>query len=176
MKTLYLLRHADAAPDSALPDHERPLTNEGRRTAGRLGDFMGREGLAPDVVLCSTARRTRETWERIAPQVGEDATVIYEEQLYGASVRRILDVVGRVAESAERLLVVGHNPGLEELAEHLTDPDGNGGDPTLGNGFPAGALAVMEARVSQWRELEEGRCALVGFTEPRHLEDRDERE
>lgn len=174
MKTLYLLRHADAAPDSALPDDDRPLTDEGKRSAGRLADFMRREGLRPDVVLCSTARRTRETWERLAPRVGEDATVIYEEQLYGASVRRLLEVVGRVADSAERLLVVGHNPGLEDLAGHLTD--GDGGDSTLGSGFPAGALAVLEAHVSQWKDLEEGRCALVGFTEPRHLEDPDERE
>lgn len=175
MKTLYLLRHADAAPDSALPDHDRPLTDEGRRTAGRLADLMSQKGLTPDVVLCSTARRTAETWERLAPRVGEDATVIYEEQLYGASVRRLLEVVGRVADSAGRLLVVGHNPGLEELAEHLTDSDGKGGDSSLGSGLPAGALAVLEAQVSQWKDLEEGRCALVSFTEPRHLEDPDER-
>lgn len=120
MRTLLVLRHAKAAPDPADQDHERALTKRGRRAAERMGQLLRDENLIPDCVLSSTAVRATETVERVAEACGYQGEVTFLEELYLAEPEAYLDALKRLAGEAERALVVGHNPGLEDLIARLT--------------------------------------------------------
>jgi phosphohistidine phosphatase len=116
MRRLYLLRHAKSSwDDPALPDSERPLAPRGRRDAKRIGKHLGRLGITPALVLCSSAVRTQETLDLIRPALAEAAVQI-EEQLYGASSETMLERIRDVPDEVGSLLLIGHNPGLHDLA------------------------------------------------------------
>jgi phosphohistidine phosphatase len=157
MKHLYLLRHAKSSwKHPELPDHDRPLAGRGRRAAKAMAKHIRAEGIAPELVLCSTARRARDTLERIEPALGRRSVKV-ERELYGAGVRQLLDRVRRVPSSVESVLLIGHNPGMQDLAAALTGFDGK---------FPTAALATIA--LPAWDELED--AELVAFTKPRDLE------
>ena len=122
-RTLVILRHAKAANPDGLPDVERPLTDRGHADAAVAGAWLIHSGLVPDLVLCSPARRTRQTWHGVAVALSSEPTVRFEDQLYGAPVRTLLATVRTAGENAATLLLIGHNPGLSELSA-LLDPDG----------------------------------------------------
>ena len=110
-RKLVLLRHAKSAwPD--LPDHERPLAGRGRRDAPVMGRWLRAAGHVPDQVLCSTARRTRETWQLAQPGLGAAPPVSFEDQVYEASAAQLLDLARRAPPAAKTLLIVGHDPGI----------------------------------------------------------------
>src|SRR5712691_5192063 len=114
MHTLYLLRHAKSDwSDPTLPDHERPLAQRGRRDAKRIGRHLVQLGIAPELVLCSSARRARETLERLQPAFGTTSTVKVEAELYAASSDQLLDRIRAVPEKVTSLMLIGHNPGLQ---------------------------------------------------------------
>src|SRR5690242_6514131 len=116
MRRLLLLRHAKSSwSDPGASDHERPLNRRGQEAAPRIGAYLARHRLIPDAVLCSTARRTRETWELVAAEAPAAPPPRFTEQLYDATPRTLLDVFRRADPAAESLLVVGHNPGLQEV-------------------------------------------------------------
>ena len=120
MLRLLLLRHAKAERgQSGGRDHERTLAPRGRDDAPRLGAYMARHRLIPDLALVSTATRTRETWALAAPAFAKPPPVEFEEQVYEATPQSILKVIGSVGPEVRTLLVVGHNPGLQELAAML---------------------------------------------------------
>ena len=157
MKHLYLLRHAKSSwKHPELPDHDRPLAGRGRRAAKAMAKHIRAEGIAPELVLCSTARRARDTLERIEPALGRRSVKV-ERELYGAGVRQLLDRVRRVPSSVESVLLIGHNPGMHDLAAALTGFNGK---------FPTAALATIA--LPAWDELED--AELVAFTKPRDLE------
>ena len=157
MKHLSLLRHAKSSwKHPELPDHDRPLAGRGRRAAKAMAKHIRAEGIAPELVLCSTARRARDTLERIEPALGRRSVKV-ERELYGAGVRQLLDRVRRVPSSVESVLLIGHNPGMQDLAAALTGFDGK---------FPTAALATIA--LPAWDELED--AELVAFTKPRDLE------
>jgi phosphohistidine phosphatase len=118
MGTLYLLRHAKSSwDDPALADHDRPLAPRGRRNASALAEHVRREAITPALVLCSTAVRARETLAVVLPAIDVEAEIRLEDGLYGASAD---DVLARLRSvTAESVLVVGHNPTLEDLAARL---------------------------------------------------------
>jgi phosphohistidine phosphatase len=166
VKRLYLLRHAKSSwKDATLADHDRPLAGRGRRAATAIGRRMRAEGVEPQLVLCSTARRARETLARIEPALGRGAVKV-ERQLYGAGAEDLLARLRRLPDDVESVLVIGHNPGLEELARDLA---GSGSD-ALGAKYPTGALATLELAVESWRALDRGGGELIGFVRPRDLE------
>lgn len=167
MKRLFLLRHAKSSwEDPELADHERPLAPRGRRTAKVIADHLRRERVAPDLVLCSSARRTRETLERIAPALGDDAPVQIEDELYAASEQRLLERVRAVEDGIESLLLIGHNPGIEQLALRLA---GSGEElAAVARKYPTGALATLEFS-GHWRELGPRSAELTGFVTPKQL-------
>lgn len=121
-KTLLLLRHGKSDwHSSAATDHERPLNERGRTESSEAGAFLSRSELRPDLVLCSTARRTRETWEHVQNAAGwQDVPVQYVDALYLASVATAFDTVAEQVEGVRRLLLVGHQPTLSGFVAHVT--------------------------------------------------------
>jgi phosphohistidine phosphatase len=164
--TLYLLRHAKSSwDDPALADHERPLASRGRRDGKRVAEHLRREKLEPELVLCSSAARTRETLELVRPALG-DATVLVEDELYGASSDGLLARIRQVPDEVASVLVIGHNPGLEELALELA----SSGDELerLEEKFPTGALARLEL-AEQWGRVAPGGATLTAYVVPKQL-------
>lgn len=150
LKKLTLLRHAKAVP--ALPgidDHARPLNGRGRRAAGQVG--IETAGARPDLVLCSSAVRTRETWEILSHSWETLPPVLVEGGLYLAEPEALLDRLRRVAPDIGHVWLVGHNPGLHDLASRLADrlADGPGRVPD----FPTAARARIEFAADDWRAL-----------------------
>lgn len=164
MKTLMVLRHAKSSwkhPETS--DHDRPLNKRGKRDAPRMGRLVAAEGLRPDVIVASTAKRARRTADEVAEHSGYEGAVQLERQLYLASPGEVVDVVRAVAGPARRVLVVGHNPGLEDLVARL------GG---RGETLPTAALAVLHLPIRSWKELTVSSTgALAGLWRPRELAD-----
>jgi len=168
MHTLYLLRHAKSSwADPTLPDHERPLAQRGRRDAKRIGQHLVRLGIEPELVLCSSARRTRETLERLQPGLGTTSTVKVEAELYAASSNKLLERIRAVPEEVTSLMLIGHNPGLQDLALTLALPG-----PQLARlevKFPTAALATLSLPKASWRELSEADAVLSAYVVPKEL-------
>jgi phosphohistidine phosphatase len=163
LKRLLLLRHAKSSwEDEDLPDHDRPLAPRGRKAAKLMATHLRQEGISPSLVLCSSARRTRETLERVGP----DGEVRIERELYGASASELLDRLRRVPDDAESVMLIGHNPAVQELALELAA----GGDrlADVERKFPTCALATMSLP-GTWGELQPGAAELVGFVRPKDL-------
>jgi phosphohistidine phosphatase len=175
MRQLLLLRHAKSSWDEpGLSDHARPLNARGRRAAVAMAHAMRGLDLAPDVVLVSSARRTLQTLEALRPL--EAGTLVEPmDRLYLADWRTLLAVVQGVQVAARSLLLIGHNPGLHDLALALMGAAGaaatGGGGPSsqrLAEGYPTGALVEFSI-ASPWRLLEPGGGRLVRFLAPRDL-------
>lgn len=167
-RRLLLLRHAKAEPGAPdQDDHERALSARGRRDADRVGAAMAARGLVPEQVLCSSARRTRETLERILPNLPSGLALTFDRQLYLASAEEILARIALVEARIRCVLVVGHNPGIAALAAGLAD----GGDPDgvarLRRKFPTGALAEIAVGSTRWREIAAAGATLASFLTPR---------
>src|ERR1700694_2751344 len=163
MKTLHLLRHAKSDwADESLPDQERPLAPRGIKAARQLAARLKEEPIEVDLVLCSTARRTRETLELLRPALGH-VTIKFEEGLYGAAADELIARLRRVPKKIGAVLVIGHNPGIEEAAWLLLGPKRAPGH------FPTGALASLRFAGEDWRSIQEGAAELLGFITPKNL-------
>ncbi|CAM5767808.1 phosphoglycerate mutase [Labrys miyagiensis] len=168
MKRLMLLRHAKSDYPAGVSDHERPLAPRGRRDAPRMGQQMARRALLPDHVVASTASRTRETLMLVEPHLGPH-TLRYERAIYEASPEAILRVIRAVDPAVKSLLVVGHNPGLEQTATFLVKGGGTAADP-LDEKFPTAALAVLDFDIDDWAAIAGHQGELALFLTPRMLD------
>lgn len=169
-KRILLLRHAKAEPaGSGQADVDRPLAGRGQAAAPAMGDYMASVGWLPERVLCSAARRARETLEALWQGWPGQPPVQVENALYGASSGDLLDRLRRLPGEESWVLLVGHNPGIQQLALELA----GGGDPEtlaqLRTKFPTTALAVLEADVAAWATLSSGVADLTAFVRPRDL-------
>ncbi|HZH30118.1 MAG TPA: histidine phosphatase family protein [Pyrinomonadaceae bacterium] len=145
MKTLLLLRHARPTRTSSTGrDFDRPLTVEGRAESQLVGQLLRRRQLTPDAIICSTAVRARETADGVIEATGFATPLLFRERIYEASVEQLIELISEAGADAEMLLVVGHNPGLEELLERLTGEHA----PML----PA-TLARIDLNIHAWDEL-----------------------
>lgn len=168
LKQLILLRHAKSSWKAAeQTDFDRPLNGRGRRTAPLIGAWLAAHGFAPDLVLASSAKRTHETVARLGPVI-ERARIVEDEALYLAEPATILARIAAVPAATERLLVVGHNPGLELLAVRLTPP-GEAARDAMAQKFPTGALAWFSVAARSWRDIA-GTTALLHFVTPAELD------
>jgi phosphohistidine phosphatase len=168
MKSLILLRHAKSGwDDPASRDFDRPLNPRGRRAARAVGAEMKIQALAFDLILASPARRVVETLEELALSYGPIEPE-YDARLYLASTTTLLDVVRLAPDTASRLLVVGHNPGLEELTLRLSRSDRLRGEVEVK--YPTGTMAEIELPVERWSEVEGGQGRIVRFIRPRDLD------
>ena len=123
MKTIYLLRHAKSSwDDSSLDDFDRPLAKRGRRAASRMAAYLRDAGMIPDLVLCSTARRTLETWQHAAPALGTEIPLQALDGLYHGAPGDLLAALRRLPAEAGSVLLIAHSPGLEQLALRLAGP------------------------------------------------------
>jgi phosphohistidine phosphatase len=169
-KTLYLLRHAKSSwKDKALDDFDRPLNKRGRVAAKAIGEYMARHGIAPGQVLCSSAKRTRETMERVQEKVGGAVPVRFEKGIYMAEAPALLRRLKRLNDSLGSAMLVGHNPGLERLALLLATDSEDGLRSQLQAKFPTGSLAVIEAGVERWAELAPGCGRITALVRARDL-------
>ncbi|MGH6879218.1 MAG: SixA phosphatase family protein, partial [Rhizomicrobium sp.] len=125
MKRLLVLRHAKSGPHDEADDKQRALIERGRDDAARMGRAMRENGYLPDLVLCSSATRTVETWEHAAPELGTRPAVEFLDALYDAPESAILKCVRAAKTDAQSLLYIGHNPGLERLARMLVRKPAN---------------------------------------------------
>jgi phosphohistidine phosphatase len=165
-RRLVLIRHAKAARPYGVPDEDRPLTGRGRRDAQAAGAWLATEGPRLDLAFCSTAVRTRHTWEIVRRPLSPVPTRFLSE-LYGADADDVLDLCVAAPESAKALVVVGHEPTISVTALRLA---GRGSDrralEALADKFPTSAIAVL-ALDGPWSGLRPGEAVLESFTVPR---------
>jgi len=159
-RTLIVLRHAKSDwPD--VPDEERPLAKRGRRDAPRIGQWLRDRGYRPDVVVCSPARRARQTWKLVAPELGGSPDVRFEPRAYGASAMTLLYLIRELPGQYRTALLLGHNPGLEELTASLAGGDG----PRPEIRLPTAGVAVLEF-AGDWPGLTPGQARLLDTVVP----------
>jgi len=161
MKALYLLRHAKSSWDNpSLADLERPLSKRGLKAASLIGKVMGKQGVKVDVVLCSSAVRTRETVKLALKAAGLKQEVSYRAKLYAASADELANEISGLKDSVASVLLVGHNPGLADLLYDLCG--------TVEH-FPTAALARLTLQISRWGELRQGCGSLDWLIRPREV-------
>lgn len=173
MPELLLLRHAKSLWDRpGVEDHKRDLAPRGLAAASRMGRLLREEGLIPDLALCSTALRARRTWDLAAAEFGREVPTEHARTLYLASAEALLTVARqRGADAgAGRLLLVGHDPGLHELARRLAANGDVTARAALREKFPTAALARIALPGANWDEASRGKGTLLGFWRPRDLD------
>jgi phosphohistidine phosphatase len=164
MKTLLLLRHAKAsASDTDLGDHERPLAKRGKRDAPKMGRLLRDENLLPDLIVSSSAKRCRKTADHVIEQSGYRGETRITGDLYEANEQTLREFLGRLDDRVSRVLLVAHNPGMEQLLQSL-----------IGSYSPltTAALANLELPIESWRDLNgETHATLHNIWQPQELED-----
>jgi phosphohistidine phosphatase len=163
MKTLLVLRHAKSSwADTAIDDHERPLNSRGERDAPRMGELVREQRLTPDVIISSDATRAQLTAEAVGEASGYTGKILLDSRLYHAGTSDIVAVLRTVPETnAGIVMIVGHNPGLEQLVAELTGDEED---------LPTAALAHIVVPIDRWRDLDVStRGTLVGLWRPKDL-------
>lgn len=166
-RRLVVLRHAKSAWPHGVPDHDRPLAPRGLRDAPAAGRALAEAGVRPDLALCSTAVRARRTWELACAEWDAPPPVRFDPRLYGADVPELLDVVRETPDGVGALLLVGHNPGLEELVLALAGEGLGDALDRVRLKFPTSAIAVLTWHGPGWRALAPGAAVLTSATVPR---------
>jgi phosphohistidine phosphatase len=171
MLHLALLRHAKSSWDNLRhADIERPLNARGEAAAPLMGRHIASLGFKPDLILCSTAKRSRQTLDHIAPHLSlEECVMRHDQEIYDASASDLLDILQHRGGGAHRILLIGHNPGLQTLALQLA----GAGDADLlalmADKFPTAALAILSFDLPHWRDIKPGAGRLETFTAPKLL-------
>jgi phosphohistidine phosphatase len=173
MLRLILLRHAKSSLPSGTEDAERPLSDRGKAAARLMGGYMAHHSLIPDRVLCSPARRTRDTWTGISAHwpAAKDAAdiIVFDARLYEATCEGILSVIRDQDNAARTLLLLGHNPGLQEAAEFLIAAGDVDLRERLREKFPTAALAVIDFALDRWNLVHEHSGRLDRYVTPRSV-------
>jgi phosphohistidine phosphatase len=167
VKRLYVLRHAKSSwDDPGVADHARPLAGRGRRAAKAVARHLRDRGVQPDLVLCSPARRARETLKRIEPALGQVA-VEFDGGIYGASAGELIERLRALPDDVGSVLLIGHNPGLQDLIVAVAHPSRAARE--VEATYPTAALATLEFSGESWRALGADTAELVELTRPRDL-------
>ena len=172
MLTVLLLRHAKSSWERlSLPDYDRPLAKRGQKAAPLIGAEIARLGLKPDLILCSGAARTRETLALVLPSLGSSVReVIYDDAIYMATPVALLTMLRKLPTGGPMtVMVVGHNPGLEEFAGLLLGDGDEDAQERMAEKFPTAALAVFTFDVEGWSDIALGAGKLVDFITPARL-------
>jgi phosphohistidine phosphatase len=156
-RTLILLRHAKSDWPDGVPDHDRPLARRGRRDAPRAGQWLAARGYQPDVVICSTAERTRQTWSLLTNEAGFQSSVTFDDRAYAASAGTLLYLARELPADCRTGMIIAHNPGISELANALAVEGVSG--------FPTAGLAVLTF-AEGWADLAPDTARLAAFVTP----------
>ena len=161
MKTLYLLRHAKSSwDDLSLKDFDRPLNERGKKSAPKMGAYIRKKKIKPDLILSSPAVRARQTTELVCDAAALAVTQRYEAQIYEASARRLFELVSEIEDEVQAAMMVGHNPGFEALLEVLTGESRR---------MPTAALACIELKIDKWTAVAPGCGTVTWLTKPKDL-------
>ena len=169
VNTLHLLRHAKSSwDDPTVADHDRPLSPRGVRAARKIAAHLRSAGIRPELVLCSSAIRTLQTLDALRPALNETAEVSIEPKLYGADASEILQRLRTIDPGTSQVMVIAHNPGLQDLAIELSGEGDVALLEQLRTKFPTGALATLDFHVT-WAELGPGHAHLTHLMTPKGL-------
>jgi phosphohistidine phosphatase len=161
MKTLLLLRHAKSSwKDASVRDFDRPLNQRGLKAAPSIGSLIRKRKLQPDLVLSSPAERARQTTQLVLEAASLKTELRYDERIYEASVARLLEIVSQIDDEANLVMLVGHNPGFEELLAALTGESLS---------LPTAALACIELDIEKWNKVRAGAGRLEWLVKPKEL-------
>ena len=162
MKTLLLLRHAKSSKeDTSLRDFDRPLNTErGIKDAQLIGKYIRKQKIKADLVISSPAERARNTAELVLKSAGRKVELRFDERIYEASGRRLVNIISQIEDTANTVILVGHNPGFEELFEALTNED---------RSLPTASLACIELGVEKWSKMRAGVGDLKWLVAPKEL-------
>jgi len=161
MKTLLLLRHAKSSKDDpSLNDFDRPLNERGRKDAQGIGKYIRKQKIKPDLVISSPAERARQTIELVLKSAGLKIELKFDKRIYEASVRSLLNVVSQIEDTANAVILVGHNPGFEELFEALTSE---------ARDLSTASIACIELSVDKWSKVRAGAGHLKWLAAPKEL-------
>jgi len=170
MKSLYLMRHAKSDwGDYTLPDHERPLNERGCEAAAKMGAYFDTNGISPALILCSTAKRTRETLDILISNSGITAPTEYCADIYEASVQTLMSLIKDKGANNSSLLMIGHNPGFHMLGLELSKPSEGNAYQKLLHRLPTGALMEIEFDGETFSEIASQTGHLRSFIRPKSL-------
>lgn len=162
MKTLLLLRHAKSDwDDSSLRDFDRPLAARGERDAPRIGKALRKRGVLPDMIISSPAARARATAKAVSQAAKLAIEIEFDEAVYGATSSALMKLIRRLPDGTRCALLVGHNPGFEDLVGRLTRSHER---------MPTAALACVEFDIDDWDDVEDKKGRLVWLLTPKHLD------
>ena len=175
MLSLMLLRHAKSSwADTGQADLDRPLNERGKRAAVAVGRYMASNNLVPHLVLCSPARRTRQTWGLVAGELSATPEVLVAAEIYNSGDgTALMECLRHKAGNAQSILLVGHNPSIGELAQTLIGTGNGKLRERLEKKYPTGALAVFSIDLGNWESLAAGSGNLLHFVRPGDLIDDD---
>jgi phosphohistidine phosphatase len=172
MRRLMLLRHAKSdRSDPGARDHDRVLNTRGRDAAPRIGAYMASHALVPDLVICSTATRTRETWQLASTAFGTPPRVLYDERIYRNDPRILLEIVKATKANVHALLLIGHNPSMQMFADLMAASGHGDARQRLREKFPTAALAVIDFAVDDWDRIHPHSGRLDRLITPRLLDE-----
>ncbi|MDV3221256.1 SixA phosphatase family protein [Intrasporangium sp.] len=162
-KTLILMRHSKAENGAGKTDHDRELIARGRRDAAAAGAWLKEQGLVPDLVICSTSLRTRQTWDAACKGGAQAEFVEFRKSVYVGGVEEALETIREDAGETATVLVIGHNPTIAQLTSLLSDGDGSQvAHDALANGFATSGVAVLRY-AGEWADLDWSSCELQRF-------------
>lgn len=165
-KTLLLMRHSKAEEGPGKPDHDRALSKRGVRQGEQAGAWLRDQGLVPDLVICSTAVRTRQTWDAVRRGGAHAEYVEFRRPVYQGGAEALVETIREDAGDSSIVLVIGHNPTMALTTSMLCDGDGSGpGHEALAGGFVTSGIAVLRY-AGDWADLEFGSCDLERFHAP----------
>lgn len=172
MKRLTLLRHAKSDWDDPVArDFDRPLNRRGERAAALMGQYARDRGMRFDLLIASPAVRVTETIDIFLEHYGRTPETVWDRRIYLASAGNLIDVIADMADSANSVLMVGHNPGFEDLILSLVPDDGSSPlRDDIEMKFPTASLAILEMDIDRWAEADGCKARLVAFTRPRDLD------
>jgi phosphohistidine phosphatase len=170
MLTLSLLRHAKSSwDDASLEDFDRPLAERGKAAAQRMGAYMAAQGIAPELILCSTAVRARQTLDLVLPHLAGAPTVVHEADLYLAAATVLLARVRKIDARVGHMMLIGHDPGMQVLALELAGSGDAEKPHALARKFPTAALAVIRFKAREWSKVRPAKGCLDLFIAPKML-------
>ncbi len=173
MLTLSIVRHAKSSwGDPGLRDIDRPLNERGKAQAQRLGIYLANENISPDLIICSSAKRARQTFRQMDKDWQSDAEMIVDNRLYLATPNTIMAVLDEFGENHAHVMIIGHNPGFHMLAHKLADAGHKDDLAILQEKYPTGTLCVIRSKADKWKKIGKSAGKLIYLATPKQLASR----